>query len=262
VTFFERLRSASRARRTYLCVGLDPDPERIPDGAAGAVRHCLQVIDQTKDYAACYKPNAAFWAQYGTAGWTGLTEVRLNVPQDIPFLLDLKVADIGSTMAAYARTAFEALDADAVTVHAYHGADSLEAYTSYADRGIYVVCRTSNPGAKDLQDIDAGGEPFYLRVAELARRVNQHGNVGLVVGTSVPQQVAEVRAQVRELPFLLPGIGAQGGDLEASVRSAWNGDPASVLVNASRAILYADEPGKAARELRDSINAVVAGIPA
>ncbi len=220
------------------------------------------MIEQTKDYAACYKPNAAFWAQYGTAGWTGLTEVRLGVPQDIPFLLDFKVADIGSTMTAYARTVFEALDADGTTVHAYHGADSLAAYTRYSDRGIYVVCRTSNLGAKDLQDLDAGGKPLYLRVAQMARRINEHGNVGLVVGATAPEQVAEVRSEVPDLPILLPGIGPQGGDLETSVRAAWNGDAASILVAASRAILYADKPGKAARELRDAINAVVAGIAA
>lgn len=258
MSFFERLRAASKSRRSHLCVGLDPDPERIPDGAAGAVRHCLDVIERTKDYAACYKPNAAFWAQYGTAGWNGLTEIRLSMPHDIPFLLDLKVADIASTMTGYARTVFEALDADGATVHAYHGAESLEPYTSYTDRGIYIVCRTSNPGAKDLQEVDAGGEPFYLKVAELARQVNKHRNVGLVVGATAPNQVAAVRARVPELPFLLPGIGPQGGDLEGSVRAAWNGDAASVLVTASRAILYAEEPETAARELRDAINQVVA----
>ena len=258
MTFFDRLRAASQARRSHVCVGLDPDPDRIPDGAAGAVRHCLHVIEQTAAHAACYKPNAAFWAQYGTEGWKGLTEVRLAVPQDIPFLLDFKVADIGSTMAAYARTVFEVLDVDAVTVHAYHGADSLQEYTRYADRGVYVVCRTSNPGAADLQHLDAGGRPLYLRVAELARRANGEGNVGVVVGATAPGQVAEVRAAVPELPFLLPGIGAQGGDLEGSVRAAWNGDPASVLVNASRSILYAEDPAAAALELRDAINAVLA----
>lgn len=260
MSFFERLRAAARARRSNLCVGLDPDPDRIADGAGGAVRHCLEVIEQTHDIAACYKPNAAFWAQYGTAGWTGLTEVRLHVPQEIPFLLDFKVADIGSTMAAYARTVFEALDVDGVTVHAYHGADSLEEYTRYADRGVYVVCRTSNPGAEDLQHLDTGGRPLYLRVAELAQRVDEHGNVGLVVGATAPEQVAEVRGAAPAMPFLLPGIGAQGGDLEGSVRAAWNGDEASVLVNASRAILYADDPRAAALELRDAINAVLEGV--
>jgi orotidine 5'-phosphate decarboxylase subfamily 2 len=262
VNFFDRLRAVSEARSSQLCVGLDPDPQKIPDGAAGAIRHCLKVIEQTQEYAACYKPNAAFWAQYGIEGWSGLTEMRLSVPPDTPFLIDLKVADIGSTMAAYARTAFEALDADAATVHAYHGAESLEEYTRFSDGGVYIVCRTSNPGAADLQDLMVDGRPLYLHVVDLARRVNTNGNVGLVVGATAPEQVTEVRAAAPELPFLLPGIGVQGGDLEGSVKAAWNGDRASVLVSASRSILYASDPRVAARDLRDAINSVLAGVGA
>ncbi len=256
--FFDRLRAAARARRSQLCVGLDPDPDRLPGGAAGALRHCLQVIERTREHASCYKPNAAFWAQYGLDGWRALTELRLAVPPDIPFLLDFKVADIGSTMRAYARTVFEALDADAVTVHAYHGADSLAEYTAYADRGVYVVCRTSNPGAADLQHLVAGGRPLYVHVGELARRCGAAGNVGLVVGTTAPEQVAEMRRAFPEMPFLLPGIGAQGGDLESSVGAAWTGDEASCLVASSRSILYAADPGEAARRLKEAVNAVLA----
>ena len=260
-TFFERLRASARARRSHLCVGLDPDPDRISDGAAGALRHCREVVEQTAEHAACYKPNVAFWAQYGLDGWQALTQLRVAVPDDVPVILDAKLADIGSTMAAYARAVFEALDMDAVTAHAYHGEDSLREFTRYADRGVFVVCRTSNPGARDLQHLDVGGMPLYLRVADLAARVNENGNVGLVVGATAPEQVAEVRAH-SALPFLVPGIGAQGGDLEGSVRAAWNGDEASVLVNASRSILYADDPGAAARELKDAINAVLTTTPA
>lgn len=262
MSFFDRLRAASEARNSCLCVGLDPDPDKIPDGAAGAVRHCLKVIEDTQEFAACYKPNVAYWAQYGIDGFQGLLEMRLSVPADTPFLVDFKVADIGSTMAAYARTAFEVLDADAATVHAYQGAESLEEYTRYAEAGVYVVCRTSNPGAADLQELVVEGKPLYMHVVELARSVNANGNVGLVVGATAPEQVAAVRAAAPELPFLLPGIGAQGGDLEGSVQAAWNGDRASVLVNASRSILYAADPGSAARELRDAVNAVIAGAPA
>ena len=256
--FFDRLRASSRARRSHLCVGPDPDPAVLPGGAPGALRHCLQVIEATAAHTACYKPNAAYWAQYGIEGWRALTEVRVAIPADIPVILDAKLADIGSTMAAYARSVFEALDMDAVTAHAYHGEDSLREFTRYSERAVYVVCRTSNPGARDLQHLDAEGLPLYRRVADLAARVNEHGNVGLVVGATAPEQVAEVRATSR-LPFLVPGVGPQGGDLERSVRAAWTGDEASVLISASRAVLNAPDPEVAARDLKESINSVLAG---
>jgi orotidine-5'-phosphate decarboxylase len=255
--YFDRLRASCQARDSVLCVGLDPEPERIPGGAAGAARFCAAVIERTSDYAAAYKPNSAFWEQYGPDGWKALLEVRAGAPKEIPFLFDAKRADVGHTSAAYARAAFEALGMDAMTVHAYHGADSLAEFTAHVDRGIYVVCRTSNPGAADLQHLDAGGRPLYLRVAELAERVNAAGNVGLVAGTTAPAEVAELRAASR-LPFLLPGIGAQGGDLEASLRAAWNGDTAACLVNASRSVLYAADPGAEARALRDRMRTVLA----
>ena len=256
-TYFEKLRAAAKARDSVLCVGLDPEPERIPGGAAGAARFCLDVISQTSDYAAAYKPNSAFWEQYGPDGWKALLEVRHGAPADVPFIFDGKRADVGHTSAAYARAAFDTLGMDAMTVHAYHGADSLAEFTAHVDRGVYVVCRTSNPGAADLQHLDTGGRPLYLQVAALALRVNAAGNVGLVAGTTVPEQVAELRA-ASPLPFLLPGIGAQGGDLEASLRAAWNGDPAACLVSASRSVLFAADPGAEARALRDRMRSVLA----
>jgi orotidine-5'-phosphate decarboxylase len=237
-------------------VGLDPDPERIAGGAEGALRHCTAVVEQTADLVCCYKPNAAFWEQYGADGWRALTELRRRVPGDIPVLLDAKRGDIGSTMRAYARAAFETLEMDAITANPYLGADTLEEVTRYQDRGVYVVCRTSNQGARDLQHLDAGGRPLYLRVAELADRVNTAGNVGLVVGATAPDQLEEVRA-ASSLPFLVPGVGAQGGDLEASVRAAWNGDEASCLVNASRSVLYATDPRAETERLRAAINSAI-----
>ena len=256
-TYFDKLRAAATARDSVLCVGLDPEPERIPGGAAGAARFCNDVIRRTADYVAAYKPNSAFWEQYGPDGWKALLEVRQGAPADIPFLFDGKRADVGHTSAAYARAAFEALGMDAMTVHAYHGADSLAEFTAHVDKGIYVVCRTSNPGAADLQHLVTGGRALYLQVADLALRVNAAGNVGLVAGTTAPEQVAELRA-ASPLPFLLPGIGAQGGDLEASLRAAWNGDPAACLVTASRSVLYAPDPGAEARSLRDRMRSVLA----
>jgi orotidine-5'-phosphate decarboxylase len=253
VTFFDRLRAAARARGSLLCVGLDPDPERIPGGADGALRHCSVVVEQTAAVACCYKPNAAFWEQYGPEGWGALAELRRLIPGEVPVLLDAKRGDIGSTMRAYARAAFEALGMDAVTASPYLGADTVEELARYGDRGVYVVCRTSNPGAADLEELDAGGRPLYRRVVELAERVNEAGNVGLVVGATAPERIADVRG-ASALPFLVPGVGAQGGDLEASVRAAWNGDEASCLLSVSRGVLYASDPGAEASRLRDAIN--------
>jgi orotidine 5'-phosphate decarboxylase subfamily 2 len=255
--YFTKLRRAATANRSLLCVGLDPDPERIPGAAGGALRHCLQVVERTAEFVCCFKPNAAFWEQYGPDGWQALAELRDGIPAPIPVLLDAKRGDIGSTMRAYARSAFEVLGVDAVTASPYLGADSLSELTRYHDRGVYVLCRTSNPGAADLQHLEAGGRPLCLQVAGLAERVAQANNVGLVVGATAPEQLTEVRAASR-LPFLVPGVGAQGADLEAAVRAAWNGDEASCLVSVSREVLYADDPGRRAAELRSEINAVLA----
>jgi orotidine-5'-phosphate decarboxylase len=258
VSYFERLRALSKDRRTLLCVGLDPDPERIAGGAAGALRHCREVVRQTEEHVCCFKPNSAFWEQYGPDGWSALLELRDEAP-DTPFLFDAKRGDMGNTMRAYALAVFGTMAMDAATVNPYLGADSIEEFTRYEDRGVYIVCRSSNPGAADLQHMDAEGRPLYLRVAELAERINVHGNVGLVVGATAPEQVGEVRRS-SALPFLIPGIGAQGGDLEGSVRAAWNGDPASSLVSASRSVLFADEPSHEAAKLKDAINSVVGAL--
>jgi len=184
-----------------------------------------------------------------------LLELKGETP-NTPFLFDAKRGDMGNTMRAYAVAAFATLGMDAATVNPYLGTDSLEEFTRYKDRGVYVVCRTSNPGAKDLQHLDAKGDPIYLRVAKLAETVNVNGNVGLVVGATAPDQIAELRSAT-DLPFLIPGVGAQGGDLEGSVRAAWNGDPASCLISSSRSVLYADSPARAAAALKAEINAVV-----
>ena len=255
--FFDRLRAGARERDSLLCIGLDPDPDQVPGGIAGAVRHCTGVVRRTADLACCYKPNSAFWEQYGVDGWKGLAEVRDAIPPELPVIFDAKRADIGSSMAAYARAAFEQLRMDAITVHAYHGHDSLAAVAKFSERGVFVVCRTSNPGAEDLQELSTRNGPVYLEVAALAARVGAQADVGLVVGATAPDQVARVRQAAPQLPFLLPGVGAQGGDLEASVRAAWNGDPASCIVSVTRGILYADDAEAAARDYRNRIRQLV-----
>ncbi|HVC77283.1 MAG TPA: orotidine-5'-phosphate decarboxylase, partial [Candidatus Micrarchaeaceae archaeon] len=199
-----------------------------------------------------------FWEQYGPDGWKALLELRDEAPTT-PFLFDAKRGDMGNTMRAYATAAFATMAMDAATVNPYLGSDSIEEFTRYSDRGVYILCRTSNPGASNLQHLHADGKPLYLHVAALAESLNQHGNVGLVVGATAPEQVAELRA-VTDLPFLIPGVGAQGGDLEGSVRAAWNGDPASCLVSSSRSILYAVNPARAAAAMKDEINAIVGAL--
>jgi orotidine-5'-phosphate decarboxylase len=258
MSYFERLRALARDRHTLVCVGLDPDPDRIAGGAAGALRHCREVVRQTEEHVCCFKPNSAFWEQYGPDGWQALLELKKEAPST-PFLFDAKRGDMGNTMRAYALAVFGTMAMDAATVNPYLGADSIEEFTRYEDRGVYVVCRSSNPGATDLQHLATDGRPLYMRVAELAERLNKSGNVGLVVGATAPAEIAEVR-RVSQLPFLIPGIGAQGGDLQGSVRAAWNGDAASCLVSASRSVLFADKPSHEAARLKDEINAVVGAL--
>lgn len=253
MTYLDKLRAASRARESLLCIGLDPEPKHIAGGLGEAVEVSLRLIDATADVACCYKPNAAFWEQYGPRGWEGLARVREAVPPEIPVLLDGKRADVPNTMAAYATAAFEAMKFDAATVHAYHGADSISVYAKYADRGVYVVCHTSNPGRTDLQHQLTGQQPLYLTVAGLAQHCNNNDNIGVVIGATAPEEAAKVRAAFPKLPFLMPGIGRQGGDVEAAVRAAYNGDPASCLVGVAGAIMYADDPRSASITWRDHI---------
>ncbi len=250
-SYFEKLRAASMSRDSLLCIGLDPDPKLIAGGLEGAVRLCLRLVETTSDLACCYKPNAAFWEQYGPRGWEGLARVRQAVPPDVPVLLDCKRADVPNTMAAYASAVFEAMEFDAATVHAYHGLDSLSAFTDFGDRGVYVVCHTSNPGRADLQHLGCDDRPLYMAVAELAMRASKGGNTGVVIGATAPAEASRVRAGFPALPFLLPGIGRQGGDVEATVRAAFTGDPASCLIAVAGAILFADDPRSAAVSWRD-----------
>jgi len=255
LSYFERMRALARERNTLVCVGLDPDPDRIEGGAAGALRHCREVVRQTEEHVCCFKPNSAFWEQYGPDGWAALLELRAEA-QSTPFLLDAKRGDTDNTMRVYARAVFGTLAMDAATVNPYLGSDSLQEFTRYEDRGVYVLCRTSNPGATDLQHLESGGTPIYRHVVALAERLNGKHNVGLVVGATAPAQVAEVR-RATDLPFLLPGVGAQGGDAEAAVRAAWNGDPASCLVAASRSVIYAPSPAREAAALQAQVNVAI-----
>jgi len=254
--FLERLHAAARTNRSWLCVGLDPEP-------ADDIETFLKgIVDATRDLVCCYKPNLAFYEALGLAGQRALRALLAAIPDDIPVLVDAKRGDTPNTMRAYARAIFDELDADAVTVNPYLGGDALEPFFDYPDRGVFVLCKTSNPGAGEIQDLRVDGEPLFLSVARRAQRWDRHGTLGLVVGATYPADVAVVRAAVPSAPILLPGVGAQAGDLQASVRAGVDANGERAIVNASRTILYASTGPDwqaaargAAERLRDDINA-------
>jgi orotidine-5'-phosphate decarboxylase len=238
-SFLERLHAAAQANNSWLCVGLDPDPACIPAGV-GIDAFLRAIVDATRDLVCCYKPNLAFFEALGLPGQHALRSLLASVPGTIPVLVDAKRGDTPQTMRAYARAIFEELDADAVTVSPYLGGDSLEPFFSYPDRGVFVLCKTSNPGAGELQDLRVqAGEALFLRVARLALTWDKHGTLGLVVGATYPADVAAVRQIAPRAPILLPGVGAQAGDLQQSVRAGTDAEGQRAIVNASRTILYA-----------------------
>ena len=272
--FRERLDGAVAANGSLLCVGLDPDVTMLPaalqslpvEEALTAFLH--SIIAATADLVCCYKPNLAFYLAHGAAGWNVLLGLRAVIPAHIPLLLDAKFGDIGSTAAMYARTAFDVVHADAVTVSPYVGGDALAPFFARDDRAAFVLCKTSNPGSGDLQDLPlASGESVSLRIAARIREWGAaRGNIGAVVGATYPAEMAAIRAVIPDAPILVPGIGAQGGDLEGSVRAGIDSRGAGILVSASRSVLYAssgadfaDGARAEASRLRDAINAARRG---
>jgi orotidine-5'-phosphate decarboxylase len=269
VKFTDKLAAAIRAHDSLLCVGLDPDIQRFPDtlqGKSDAIfTFCKAIIDATAATACAFKPQIAYFAAIAAEDQLQAIcdYLKTEYPQ-IPIVLDAKRGDIGATAEQYAREAFERYRADAVTVNPYMGFDSLEPYLEWPDRGVIVLCRTSNPGGSDLQFLNVDGQPLYQHVAQLvASKWNQHGQCGLVVGATFPQELAQVRAIVGDMPLLVPGIGAQGGDIKATVEAGQTNDGTGMMINSSRAILYAKpEAGedfsmaaaRVARETRDAVN--------
>jgi orotidine-5'-phosphate decarboxylase len=265
--FMDALRTRWTGADTLVCIGLDPEPAKFPpalrDDPDAVFTFLRAIVDATADLACAFKPQIAHFAALGAE----LTLQRLvahihEAHPGVPVILDAKRGDIGSTAERYAVEAFDRYGADAVTVNPYLGRDSAQPFLDRADRGVVLLCRTSNPGAKDFQDLDCGGAPLYQRVAEtIARDWNGNGNCLLVVGATWPGELAAVRALVGDLPFLVPGIGAQGGDVEAVVRAGRTADGTGLLVSSSRAILYAgngddyaDAARAAAQDLRDTVN--------
>ncbi|HJV53211.1 MAG TPA: orotidine-5'-phosphate decarboxylase [Noviherbaspirillum sp.] len=271
MTFIKKLSAAWMANNSLLCVGLDPDVAKFPgqlQGKPDAIfAFCKAIIDATADTACAFKPQIAYFAALRAEEQLEqlCAYLRATYPQ-IPIVLDAKRGDIGATAEQYAREAFERYGADAVTVNPYMGYDSVAPYLEWKDRGVIILCRTSNPGGSDLQFLNADGKPVYQHVAQLvADKWNTNGQCGLVVGATFPNELAQVRAIVGDMPLLVPGIGAQGGDIEATVHAGKTANGTGMMINSSRAILYAKADEKAgedfaaaarrvALETRDAIN--------
>jgi orotidine-5'-phosphate decarboxylase len=266
--FIEQLERAWDVNGSLVCVGLDPEIERFPpqvvDQASPIFQFNKAIIDATADLVCAYKPQFAHYAAYEAEDQLERTidYIQSTYP-GIPVILDSKRGDVGNTAERYAIEAFERYHADAVTVNPYLGGDSMEPFLKYEDKGVIILCRTSNPGAGDLQDQEVGGRRLFHIVADLAaRRWNSRGNCALVVGATYPRELAEVREIVGNMPFLVPGIGAQGGDVAQAVKSGQTATGAGLVISSSRSILYAssgEDFVSAAREatlkLRDQINA-------
>jgi orotidine-5'-phosphate decarboxylase len=267
MNFIDMLDARWRNADTLLCVGLDPDPARFPahlrSRPDAIFDFCRAIVDATADLACAFKPQIAYFASMRAEDQLErlIAHVRARHPE-VPVILDAKRGDIGSTAEHYAREAYERYAAHAVTLSPYMGFDSIEPFLAYPDRGAFLLCRTSNAGGNDLQMLDVGGERVFERVARLtASTWNRNGQLGLVVGATFPGELARVRALVGDLPLLVPGIGAQGGDVEASVQAGQTTRGVGMVVNSSRAILYAgkdedfaDRARAVALATRDEIN--------
>jgi orotidine-5'-phosphate decarboxylase len=268
MSFMTALRQRWQTANTLVCVGLDPEPAKFPARFANDLdavfAFCRDIADATADYACAFKPQIAHFAALRAEDALERLIAHLkSTHPDVPVILDSKRGDIGSTAQHYASEAFDRYGADAVTVNPYLGRDALQPFLDRADRGVIILCRTSNPGAGELQDLLVAGRPLYQHVAEKAAiEWNANGNIALVVGATWPGQLAEVRALVKDMPLLVPGVGAQGGDAGAVVSNAKTPDGTGLMVSSSRAVLYASRDddyaaaaARAARELRDAINA-------
>ncbi len=265
-SFFSSLESRIRAVDSLLCVGLDPHGSDLPEFTADAAKaFCLRLIESTADFAAAFKPNAAFFEVFGPEGIAALQEVIAAVPAGIPVILDAKRGDIASTARAYAQAAFETLAADAVTLNPYLGYDAVEPFLADPQKGVFLLCKTSNPGAADLQDLFVQGTLYtvhrtlYEQIAQLAQTWNVNDNLGLVVGATQVESLARVRAAAPDLWILAPGVGAQGGDLAAALNAGLRAEGLGMLIPVSRGIARAEDPRRAAQDLRDAIRKAGSG---
>ncbi len=264
MNFTDKLFNTSRKNRSLLCIGLDPDPELMPK--ANILEFNRAIIDATHDLVCAYKPNLAFYEALGMEGFTILEKTIEYIPGDIPIIGDAKRGDIGNTAKAYAKALFSTFGFDAATINPYLGFDSVEPFISYRDKGIFTLCRTSNKGASDFQDLPCpSGSPLYEVVAQKAKQWNVYGNIGLVVGATYPEELKKVRSICPEMPLLIPGIGAQGGDLASAVNYGTDAQGEKAIIAISRQILYASKEKdfalaarNVAEKIRNQINSYLA----
>ena len=268
MSFTEKLAEAVNKNRSLLCIGLDPDPALMPE-KLGIFEFNQAIINATADLVCAYKPNIAFYEAFGSSGLDDLKRTRDYIPADIPVIIDAKRGDIGNTARAYARSLFEYFNFDATTASPDLGFDSLEPFIEYSDKGIFVLCRTSNTGAVDFQSLNCEGEngskPLFEVVAAKVNQWNTRGNLGLVVGATYPEELQRIRRDYPDIPLLIPGVGAQGGGLSQVVSYGVDASKQRTIINSSRQILYASKSkdyAEAARqvaeELRDRINGFLA----
>ena len=252
--FTDKLLNSNRKNKSWLCIGLDPDPELMP--GVDVLQFNKAIIEATSDLVCAYKPNLAFYEALGIEGLSILEKTVQYIPGDIPVIGDAKRGDIGNTARAYARALFSVLGFDAATVNPYLGFDSIEPFTSYQDKGVFILCRTSNRGATDFQNLHTDGIPLYEAVAQKAKEWNIYGNIGLVVGATYPEELKKVRSICPEMPLLIPGIGAQGGDLASAVGCGVDAQGEKAIINVSRQVLYASKEkdfAQAARNMAEKI---------
>jgi orotidine-5'-phosphate decarboxylase len=268
MNFIEKLSQISKKNKSLLCIGLDTDPELIPE-KTGIFEFNKAIIDATADLVCAYKPNIAFYEAGGISGIEALKRTRDYIPHDIPVIVDAKRGDIGNTATAYARSIFDYFKFDATTASPYLGFDSLEPFIRYRDRGVFILCRTSNKGAVDFQSLQCktgrGHKMLFEIVAEKVNEWNIAGNLGLVVGATYPEELKLIRTRYPEMPLLIPGVGTQGGELSQVVKYGVDITRQKTIINSSRQILYASKSNdfaaaarQAAQALRDGINGYLA----
>jgi len=252
--FIDKLLNTSRKNESWLCIGLDPDPELMP--GVDVLQFNKAIIEATCDLVCAYKPNLAFYEALGIEGLAILKKTVKYISGDIPVIGDAKRSDIGNTARAYARALFSVLGLDAATVNPYLGFDSIEPFINYQDKGVFILCRTSNRGAIDFQNLHTDGIPLYEAVAQKAKEWNVYGNIGLVVGATYPEELKKIRSICPEMPLLIPGIGTQGGDLASAVGYGVDAQGEKAIINVSRQVLYASKEkdfAQAARNMTEKI---------
>ncbi len=250
-----------------ICLGLDLDPKKMPSEYAGSIKGMFdfahRIIDATADLVCAYKPNLAFYEALGPEGLSLLRLIRDRIPEGVPVIMDGKRGDIGNTAQYYAESLFDRLRADWVTLSPYMGFDSLRPFLEYKDKGAFILCLTSNAGAKDFQLLDVGGRPLYTVVAEKVAGWNKDQNCGLVVGATHPSQLRDIRGLAGDMPLLIPGVGAQGGSLEEAATLGTDDFRAPAVINVSRSVLYASSDKEFAQKARyelEKLNATVSSL--